>query len=240
MTHKIQVIFTTLFALFFLSACLENEEVQPTGYGDVVVKTIIRNDTVVYGINYFAYSYSQMDSVTVNRNDETQKITLDSLDFRYTFAFTPKYSEYTAVKPQKGSFIFNASFNNNQSDTFTDFLDSTFLSPPIIKKITFNVEEEQFKVEWQKDSKADTYRVILVDDKNEIAFQSELLHPSTTFLLIEANSAGWLKNKLPSSNQVFKVAISAFLYEPVASSFDLQSISINDTSSVIWMPGVEE
>jgi hypothetical protein len=236
MTHKIQVFFGILLSLFIFSSCMDDDDVQPTAYGDVIVKTIIRNDSVVYGINFFTYSYTQMESVTANRYGETEKVILDSLDYRYTFSYTPKDSEYSAVKPQKGTFIFNAIFHDNILYTASDYLDSTFLSPPVIKKLSFNIEEEQFKVEWQQISNADAYRVMLIDDDNDVAFQSELLYPTVTQLLIEANSSGWLNGKHPSSNKVFKVVISAYLYETIASSFDLQSISINDTSSVTWMP----
>lgn len=235
MAHKIHILSGILLSLLLFSSCFENEDVKPTAYGDVIAKSIIRNDTVVYGINYFVYSYTQMDSATVNRYGEDNKVTLDSLEYRYTFSFMPEYSDYSAVKPQKGNFVFNVAFKDNESYTATDYLDSIFLNPPSIKKLSFDNETEQFKIEWQSDSKADSYRVILVDDKNEIAFQSELLYPSVTYLMIEANSAGWLKDKHPEKGKVFKVVLSAYLYESMASSFDLQSISINDTASVSWM-----
>jgi len=235
MAHKFHVLSGILLSLLLFSSCFENEDVKPTAYGDVIVKSIIRNDTVVYGINYFAYSYTQMDSVTANRYGEDKKVTLDSLEYRYTFSFMPEYSDYSAVKPQKGNFVFNVAFKDNESYTATDYLDSTFLNPPSIRKLSFDNENEQFKIEWYSYTKADAYRIILVDEKNEIAFQSEMLYPNVTFFLVEANSAGWIKDKHPEKGKSFKVVLSAYLYESTPSSFDLQSISINDTASVSWL-----
>jgi hypothetical protein len=225
------VIFSVI--TFIMYSCKE-EEVALTAYGDVLIKSIQKGDSVFYGIYFYAYSWEKMTKVTVNREGDDKKITLDSLEYRFTFTHFPANDEYTSIKPARARYIFNVVFDNNEQYEASDILDSTAVLPPVIKDCYFNKEDDRLILDWEATKLAYKYIVVLENETNDIIFQSELLNADQTYLWITSNTYGWVTNKQPIGGEKYRVSVTAYQFEPVASSFDLQSIATAEGGTVEW------
>ncbi len=235
MKIKIYIILITLLSFsLFITSCDEQEEEKKEAYGDVLVKSIIRGDSAVFGLYYYTYSWSQMKEVTANRLNQTDYVTLDTMNFRYTFVHNPSDDDYSSAAPTYGTFRFNVQFDDGDTLVVSDYLDSTFLRPLIIEDIDFDVSDGQLKIDWKENKLADSYRVALIDEKNELAYQSEVLGPAQTYIYMNMYASGWQASKQPKGGEKYKISIAAYQFEPVATAFDVQSISWNDTATVVW------
>jgi hypothetical protein len=220
-------------ALFF-NSCLKEEETIPIVYGDVLIETIQRSDSVLYGLHYYAYSYNKMDEVTVRRDDDDTVVALDSVAGRYTFSHVPALSEYKNVKPVRGEYIFDVFFSSGQQQEVYDVLDSTCILPVRIKTFDYDGDGNKLVVEWEGNSLDDQYYLVLVNEDNEVVFQSGALNVKPDYLWIYSSSNGWATNKEPQGGEKYKAIITAYQYETVATAFDLQSISAAESGYIEW------
>ena len=229
----LSVLFMAVIALS-LSSCNINEY-EPTAYGDVLVKSVQSGDSVLYGTYFFVYSWDKMQKATVRRSGDSLRIVLDSVDYRYTFVHTPDSSEFLTVKPSRGTYIFDVLFDDGQEYEVADFLDSTFLTPPVIKEFRFDTEEEKIVLDWESNTLVDQYRVNIKNEQNEIVFQSIFLYPYQSSISITAGTNGWATLAVPKENANYTVSVFAYRYEPIASAFDVQSISETKAGTIQWI-----
>jgi len=223
-----------LICFFFLIQSCLKEETDLTAYGDVLVQSVIQGDSVVYGICYYAYSWSKMKEVSLINNRDDTKILLDSLEGRYTFLYIPDSLEYTSAKPLRTKYDFTVKFDNGLYYNTYDILDSVFLAPAKIKACYFDSLSEKLIIEWEKNTTVDQYRILLENEKNEIVFQSNFLDVTQSSLRISENTSGWIDEKFPGEGKKFKVDIVAYLFEQVPTVFDMQSISIAESDFILW------
>ncbi|HPS12558.1 MAG TPA: hypothetical protein PLB87_04725 [Prolixibacteraceae bacterium] len=220
--------------LLFFNSCLDDVETTPTAYGDVLVKTIQQNDTVLYGVYYYTYSYDKMDNVAVKRDGDNTVITLDSIAGRYTFFHVPELSEYKKVKPVRGKYIFDVNYNNGENQEVYDVLDSTCILPVTIKTFNFDKEGNKIVVEWKGNLLDDQYYLVLVNENNDVVFKSGTLNVMQNYLWIYPTTSGWEKNKKPQGGEKYKTIVTAYQYEAVATAFDLQSVSEAESGYIEW------
>jgi hypothetical protein len=232
--RKILPIAFVVSITLLLFSCLE-EDAPLTAYGDVFIESIQKGDSIYYGVYFWTYSSGKLAKVTVNREGVDEKIVLDSLAGRYTYSHIPDSTEFKTTKPAKSNYIFNVDFENGEKYEMADLLDSSALKPVVIKECYFDSTHENLVIDWEGNSLALRYRVVLEDENNKIAFISELLLPTQTSLSIYLNSNGWTANMQPEGGEKYKVSVSAFQYEPIASDFDLQSISVAESGFIEWI-----
>jgi hypothetical protein len=217
-----------------LNSCIE-DETQLNAWGDVLIKSVQRRDSIIYGVYYYIYSWEKMTSATVYREGENTKITLDSIEGRYKFIHIPDSSDFKSTKPRRAKYIFNVQFDNGVQYESSDFLDSTSLLPTVFKECYFDTVNQRIVVDWQLNALADQYIVVLERDNQEIVFQSDALSANQTYLWISVNTNGWNTKKLPEGGEKYKVIISAYQYEPIPSYFDLQSVSEAESGFLEWI-----
>lgn len=228
----LQIAFVVSLTLLLFS-CLE-EEAPLTAYGDAFIESVQKGDSILYGVYFWTYSSGKMTKVTVGREGEDKKINLDSVAGRYTFSHVPDSLEFKTSKPANAKYIFNVEFENGEQFEMADLLDSSALKPVVIKESYFDSVAENLVVDWEGNSLALRYRVVLEDENKKLVFISELLLPNQTSHTIYLNSYGWTANMQPQGGEKYKVSVSAFQYEPIASDFDLQSISVAESEFIEW------
>ncbi|MBN1924552.1 MAG: hypothetical protein JW798_01845 [Prolixibacteraceae bacterium] len=225
-----------ILALIITISISCNEDDEPlTAYGDAFITTIKRNDSVFYGLNLYAYSWSKMKEVNVSHNSLPFQVILDTLNYRYTHAFIPSESSFTEILPDSGIYIFEAVFDNGEEYTSTDYLDTSIILPPVVTEAVFDTTDQKFTVKWESVCNNCAYRVMLKDEENKIAFQTELLNYDQLSVSITQYTYGWQMNAQPYGGEKYTVVIMGFLFEPVPSSFDLQCVSINNENEFTWV-----
>jgi hypothetical protein len=75
---------------------------------------------------------------------------------------------------------------------------------------------------------------MLLDENKSIVYETELLDASYSSKWITKNTYGWNNSTIPIENKNYTVAVSAYLFEPVVSTFDIQCIAINKLNSFVW------
>ncbi len=223
-----------LFALLLALAACEKEEEPMTAYGDAFVYVTEVNDSVVYFLSLYAYSWSPMKEVRVNRANNSEEITLDSLQYRYTYANKLDSGLFSPTPPESGTFEFHAVFDNNESHVSTDVLDTALLAPPVIKTVVFDSTDQEINLTWEKVSNDCAYKIALKEE-GTLVFQSALYGPELSAFTITPYSSGWAYDKQPRDGDQFQVVLFAYLFEPVASAFDLQCVSVNEEHVVTWV-----
>lgn len=228
-----RILLLPLFSVMLFSC--EEEDVPLVAIGDVFIQSVRINDTVQYGLCYFAYSSDKMEKATVFKEGDDLIISLDSVKGRYTYIHYPDSLEFKTSKPLRAKYIFDVDFDNGEHYETSDFLDSVSLKPVKIKECRFDKEGLKIIVDWEGSSLADQYVVNLKTNNNEIVFKSEVFNLNQTFLWIYSYSNGWLNNKQPIGGEKYKVTITAYQATSYPSALNLQSVSVAESDYVHWI-----
>ena len=223
-------------SLLGLTSCLDTEYTGQTAYGDAFVKSILLNDSVVgYNVQLYAYSWSEMKSVNVyTGSDRENLITLDTIDYKYTYAYQPEEQTYSQDPPEDNQYFFKVVFDDDEQTVVNDYLSDEVIVPPTIKMLEWDDIDKQIKLEWNPVSKAQIYSVALVNPEGKVAFETEMLDRTVTSIWINQYTYGWHSGLKPEQTTSYQLVVRAFLFEPVASTFDIQCMAINDIHSVVW------
>jgi len=220
---------------FFLSSCLNEEYTGQTAYGDAFIKSVqLTDSTVGYNLQLYAYSWSEMKSVTVSSENDSTEYQLDTIDYKYTFAYRPAETLYLPQPPEANKYFFSITFDNDEKAVVNDYLNSNVLLPPQIKKLEWNNDNQTIQLEWYPVTKVQLYSVALIDQSGKMVYETELLDQTITTYPINQFSYGWHTDKKPTETTTFQIVLSAFIFEPIASTFDLQCMAVNNLSSIVW------
>jgi hypothetical protein len=218
-------------------SCSDNMESCDLGfvYGDVFIKAIFVGDSIKYAPVFYAYSTYEMLHVSAYAEDKPTNIfQLDTIEGQFTFAYFPSTNEYKDSIPSLGDYLFNITFANGQSSQVTDDLSEDIIAPPVIDKIVFNESTNNLTVSWEKDSKVNNYKIMLVDSNNKTIFESSLLTTGQYSITIGQNDSGWLTSNRPEDADSLQIILQAYLFEPAASTLDIQCLATNNQTTIIW------
>lgn len=226
-----------LLLIFSSTSCMKDLDQGDLAYGDAFIRAYLVGDTIVYNTELYAYSWYEMKSVTAYSTDNANNlITLAHNDYNYTFSFIPDRPTFSLTPPVDTQYNFDVVLENGLTFTATDYLDTTIISPPIVSTLSWDTIMKRLNVAWNKVNNADYYKILLLNDENEIVFDSDFIIHTTNSINISAFSNGWNANKQPNGNRIYQVLVYAYLFEPMATTFDIQCIAVNDQNTIEWMP----
>lgn len=224
-----------IVALLFTS-CLSDKDYEPTAYGDVFIKAVqLTDSTVGYQLQLYAYSWSEMQNVSVVRQKDSAVFELDTIDYKYTYAWRPAENSYLPQAPVEDKYFFEILYDDGTEQVVTDYLSASVILPPEIKKLQWNDENKSIEVEWEAVSNVHLYSVTLIDSSGSVVYETELLDRTVNKYHINQFSYGWYNMRKPTKTSTYTVAVNAFLFEPIASTFDIQCMAINKLDSVTWL-----
>lgn len=218
-----------------LNACLEQTENTQVAYGDAFIKCYRQGDSVLYGVEFFTYSWHSMIDVEVYSDNRKHSTVLDTFESKYTFAYQPSKSNYSVTIPSANKYTFNVLFEDGNTYSSVDYLDTLVIDPPIVTELLFDDVKNSFYIKWDNVKNAQYYSVILINENNNIAFESELLDRSEIQIWINHYSKGWRIDQKPTANTKYQIAVNAYLFEPAATTFDIQCISVNNQFKIEWL-----
>ena len=228
-------ILTLLLLTFGMLSCNKNDD-QATGIGDVlIVAKKSANNTTVYGLSIYAYTFSNFQSVkVVSTVDPGKTYSLKSnQDYKTNFYYETPDAEFVTAKPAASSFNFSAVFENGATNEFQDILSEKVLALPIIEKCAYsNTTKPQVDITWTPVSGADSYAINILDGTNLVFGSVELANTTKTYS-ISSSGGGWATGFTPKSGNTYTVKLFAFLYEPQGSAYNLQATSVSQTT-VVW------
>lgn len=220
-----------------LTSCLGEYEPQYSAYGDALTRVYQDGDSLRYQVELYLYSNFQMSAVTAStKSDPTTLIELDTIRYKYTFVNIPSRLIYNTTAPKADHYLFDILFESGEKIRVSDYLDSTIIAPPQISNLEWNKNNNQIEIEWDVVKNAQYYKILLLGDDKQVAFETDLLHRSQTSFNISKFTNGWQINQQPTENKTYKIQLNAYLFEPVASTFDIQCIATNDQHSMTWLP----
>lgn len=226
-------LFLVLSFAFYLVSC-SKEESQPTGVGDAIIVTKKIGTNTVYGLSFYAYTFSSFQNVkAVNTAAPEKTYTLKShQSYTTNFYYETPDTEFSATKPVAATFTFSAVFENGATHEFQDVITDKVLSVPVIEKCEYNSTTGMLDVSWTALTDADSYAINIYDGST-VVFGSIELANSVKAYSISPNGGGWLNGFSPLSGKTYQVKVLAFLYEPAGGSYDVQATSVAETP-VIW------
>lgn len=224
-----------IFTAFVMVSCINTEYTGQSAYGDAFIKSAMVNDSVVgYNLQLYAYSWSEMKSVNAYSGNDDNLIALDTIDYKYTFAYQPYRENFSPEPPAEDDYYFRVTFDNDEQTVVTDYLSSLVINPPHIKALEWDDVDKQIKLQWDKVENAQIYSIALLTDAGQVAFESEMLDSTITEKWINQLTYGWHSSLKPTKTSTYKLVIRAFLFEPVASTFDIQCMAVNDLNKIEW------
>jgi len=220
-----------LFFAFYLVSC-NKEETQPTGVGDALIVTKKIGANTVYGLSFYAYTFSSFQTVnTVNKAAPEKTFALKSnQNYKTNFYYETPDAEFTATKPAAATFTFSAVFENGATHEFEDVLTDKALDVPAIDKCEFNSTKGMLEVSWATVPDADSYAVNILDGTTVVFGSVELANTVKSYS-ISANGGGWLNGFTPVGGKSYQVKVLAFLYEPLGSSYNVQATSVSEKAA---------
>jgi hypothetical protein len=226
-------LFLVLSFAFYLVSC-SKEESQPTGVGDAIIVTKKIGTNTVYGLSFYAYTFSSFQNVkAVNTAAPEKTYTLKShQSYTTNFYYETPDNEFSVTKPVAATFTFSAVFENGSTQDFQDVLTDKALAIPVIEKCVYNTSTEMLDVSWAALTDADSYAINIYDGST-VVFGSIELANSVKAYSISPNGGGWLNGFSPVKGKTYQVKVLAFLYEPSGGSYDVQATSVAE-SPVIW------
>lgn len=231
------IIKTATFVILsvFLSSCLENTN-DNIAYGDVFAKsTILDNGEVGFSIQLYAYSMTAMENVDVYLENSTIEYSLDTFDFKYTYAYQPEETIHNDKMPESGQYFFNVTFEDGSFYHGADFLKSDYIEPTQLDRVTWDDENKRIDLVWTNvEGKTNLYSVHLLDESGKLVFESELMEGDVTSFSINQFTYGWYTGNKPAETAEYTILLYGYLFEPVASTFDIQCISVNDKEKFLW------
>lgn len=219
-----------------LSSCINTDYTGQTAYGDAFIKSVQLNDSVIgYDLQLYAYSWSEMKSVEAyTESDQATKISLDTIDYKYTFAYQPEVENYSEEPPAENNYFFKVVFDDDEQTIVTDYLSSNSILPPTVDTLEWDDIDKQIKLEWNPVENAQIYSVALISPEGKVAFETDMLDNTVTSVWINQYAYGWHSGLKPEQTTNYQIVIRAFLFEPVASTFDIQCMAVNDTHFITW------
>ncbi|MBN2805038.1 MAG: hypothetical protein JXR22_00125 [Prolixibacteraceae bacterium] len=219
-----------------LTSCLKDASNEQTAYGDVFVKAVqLTDSTVGYQLQMYAYSWSEMKNVAVLAQKDSTVYELDTIDYKYTFAWRPLENNYLPQAPAEDKYFFEITFEDGEEQVVTDYLSASMILPPKIKALNWNDENKSIEVEWEPVANAHLYSVTLISASGQIVYETELLDRTVNLYHINQFSYGWYNNRKPTETSTYQVVVNAFLFEPIASTFDIQCMALNNLGRVTWV-----
>ncbi|MDA3928890.1 MAG: hypothetical protein PF541_08005 [Prolixibacteraceae bacterium] len=233
--NKIKIAALIIAITLLLSSCLDFNDTKQIAYGDAFIKSVQLTDSnVAYNLELFTYSWSEMEQVEAYRTGNNNTFILDTFDSKYTFKLQTNETSIFEELPESGEYFFDVTFTDGEYSQVADFLTTNYIDPPKISKLEWNESDEKLIVEWEKIDNANLYSVMLLDENKSIVYETELLDASYSSKWITKNTYGWNNSTIPIENKNYTVAVSAYLFEPVVSTFDIQCIAINKLNSFVW------
>lgn len=235
---KGRTIFSTMVLILtalFVTSCMNTDYTGQSAYGDAFIKSVMVNDSVIaYNLQLYTYSWSEMKAVNVYSGADALQIRLDTIDYKYTFAKITDGEVYFPEPPIEDTYYFTVTFDNDEQIVVTDDLTALFINPPQIILLEWDNVDKQIKLKWEPIEKAQFYSIALLATDGQVAFETEMLDNTETEKWINKYTYGWHNNSKPEETTTYKIILRAFLFEPIASTFDIQSMSVNDLNSIEW------
>lgn len=224
--------FLALVLVISLLSCNKTNE-QASGVGDALIVSKKVNNQVVYGVSFYAYTYSSFKSVTVTGDADPSKIYTLSANQGYAtnFYYETPDDEFTATKPASGTYTFSAVFGNGATQVFTDVLTDNVISVPVLTKCEYSATNHRLEINWNLIPNANGYAVNLFDGTN-VVFSSTALADNIKAYALNATGSGWASGFTPVAGKAYKVRVLGFLFEPNGDAYNVQATSLADTTAV--------
>jgi hypothetical protein len=226
-------IFFSLIAIVSTS-CIDSDT-DPYGFGDAFILIEIMGQDTLAGLGLHAYSYSEFTAVNVhhNNNEESFYALTPFMGFNQDFVWNTPRDQYQKELPPEGDYVFNATFRNGQTQTFSNKLFSSVVYPPLITRCVYVPSTQRIEIDWERSTNADSYNVRLLNENGDILFVSPILNRITEEYTFTRTTQGWQTSSLPTTGQTVVVELSAYLLEPNSTNNQLQCIA-RSRQSVTW------
>ena len=225
-------IFSLILVIAVLASCKKADQ-QATGIGDAVIVAKKSGSETVYGLSLYAYTFSNFKSVqAVSSAVPGKTFNLNAYQSnKSNFYYETPDASFTATPPAPATYNFSANFENGVSGTFQDELTDKVLALPVIDTCLYYSSRHALRLTWEKVTDAFSYSINILDGE-KIVFGSVELSNTVQSFAISASGGGWFSGFTPVSGKTYTVRMNAFLFEAQNDAYNVQAISVKDTTAV--------
>lgn len=225
--------FVFILIALFATSCNKSQD-DGSGTGDAIIVAKKSGTNTVYGVTLYAYSFSPFQSVkATSAVDATKTYTLKvNQGYKTNFYYETPDAEFTTTKSAATTYNFSAVFENGVTDEFEDNLTDKVLAIPTIDKAEYNSTTTELGITWTSVADADSYAINIMDGST-LVFGSLQLANTLKYFAVSSNSSGWITGVTPVVGKTYTVRLNAYLYEPIADSYNMQAVSIAE-KTIVW------
>lgn len=216
-----------------LTSCNKSQD-DGSGTGDAIIVAKKSGTSTVYGVSLYAYSFSPFQSVkATSAVDASKTYTLKvNQGYKTNFYYETPDAELTTTKPAASIFNFAAVFENGVTDEFEDDLTDKVLAIPTIDKTEYSSTTTELGITWTPVAGADAYAINIMDG-TDLVFGGLPLASTLKYFAVSSSSSGWITGIKPVVGKTYTVRLNAYLYEPIANSYNMQAVSVTE-KSIVW------
>jgi hypothetical protein len=228
-----------IVGIIILFSCDNNNKVEFKVIPEVILLKKEINDTVKYGLAFYAYSTSALQSAEVTFpglavSKANLAIFKNNL---FTFAKEPVLNDFSTTEPLYGEYKFTSQNTEGEISEGSDLLVAGDLEIPTIISTTYNTSNNTLKINWEKIEGTDSYFVKLLNQNLETIYTGYMVDPDSTNYTIYPNDQGWEQS--PVSGTSYILQLNTVLFEDYIDLteyyYHLNSISIKETP-IVWNP----
>lgn len=161
---------------------------------------------------YHAIANTSLKSVTVTPVtglEEPFELNADTISY-YFFFKDPEDEDFKTFQPYENEWQFEVVTKDDMVIQQMDYLEKVELDIPVITSTIYFSIGNTLKVHCPANEKADGIEIKLFNNKGEIAFQSDILSPTSTEFLITGGTRGWYSTVVSGDKLTLQVHAIAF------------------------------
>lgn len=215
--QKISKLVLLAFIVTGFWACNDDDPQTFDFVGEVVTLKRTMDGEEKYALSYYAYANMKMDSASVDFPGDST-LTLSAADAqKLTYFYQASDEDFTTSAPVTENYDFTV-VNNDVEYTATENHSFTDVDIPTIDSVDVTTSTESVYVEWNNNDDAEGYAVQILDDNNEIVFNSYILSDDADSFTANQSTGSWETSL--SSGETYTIEVQAMVFEDGATNAD--------------------
>ncbi|WP_163322553.1 fibronectin type III domain-containing protein [Draconibacterium mangrovi] len=208
-------------------ACNDNDP-EPFNFGGEVVtfkRTIDGEEK--FALSYYAYANMKMDSASVDFPGDST-LTLSPADAqKLTYSYDASTEDFSTTAPATENYDFLV-FNNGVEYTATENHIFTDVDIPTIDSVGVTTSSESVYVEWSNNDDAQGYAVQILNEDDEIVFNSYILADDEDSFTANQSTGSWETSL--TTGETYTIEVQAMVFEDGATNanffYQIETIAI--------------
>ncbi|WP_319482826.1 hypothetical protein [uncultured Draconibacterium sp.] len=198
-------------------ACNDDDPETFNFTGEVVTLKRTIDGEEKFALSYYAYGNMRMDSASVDFPGDSMLVLSSGGAQKLTYYYEPSIEDYSSSAPESENYDFLV-VNNNLEYTTTENHVFTDVDIPTIDSVGVTTSSESVYIEWSNSEDAQNYVVRILNEDNEVVFNSYIVSEDADSFTAEQGSGSW--DTSLETGETYTIEVQAIVFEDNATNAD--------------------